>query len=134
MALAETSLGIMMREKMDWLGQRQRVLSQNIANVDTPKYRSKELAPIDFARALRRETRQLPLNMTNRSHIRSPHADNSFRQTRVREPYEVAPDGNTVVMEEQMMKVNDTASEYQLMSSIYKKYRSMYRIALGKQR
>ena len=36
--------------RMSWLSQRQAVLSQNIANADTPDYRPKDLRATDFSR------------------------------------------------------------------------------------
>jgi flagellar basal-body rod protein FlgB len=36
--------------RMSWLSQRQAVLSQNIANADTPDYRPKDLRVADFTR------------------------------------------------------------------------------------
>ena len=39
-------------QRMAWLEYRQRVLAQNVANADTPGYRSRELRP--FADALAR--------------------------------------------------------------------------------
>ena len=42
------SLFGMVKSKLAWLGQRQEVLAQNIANSDTPKYRASDLKPYDF--------------------------------------------------------------------------------------
>jgi len=37
-------------QRMDWLGQRQKVLAQNIANADTPDYVPHDLKPQEFRR------------------------------------------------------------------------------------
>src|SRR3546814_14076552 len=37
-------------KRMDWLGQRQKVLAQNIANADTPDYVPRDLKPQEFRR------------------------------------------------------------------------------------
>ena len=47
------------------------------------------------------------------------------------EPYETAPDGNAVILEEQTAKAGKTALDHQLASNIYKKYVGMIKIALG---
>jgi flagellar basal-body rod protein FlgB len=47
--------------------------------------------------------------------------------------YEVAPDGNAVVLEEQSAKAAQTALDFQLTSNLYRKYLGMVRIALGTQ-
>ena len=47
--------------------------------------------------------------------------------------YETTPDGNAVILEEQMAKATQTALDYQLTSNLYRKYLGMVRIALGAQ-
>ena len=39
----------MLQQRMTWLSQRQNVLSQNVANADTPGYAAHDLKPLDFA-------------------------------------------------------------------------------------
>ena len=43
----------MLKERMSWLNQRQNVLSQNVANIDTPGYTARDLKPVDFEKALK---------------------------------------------------------------------------------
>ncbi len=134
MDLSQTTLIKMAREKMSWLGQRQAVLAQNIANANTPGYRSKELQAIEFDRELRALA---PVRMAATS---GKHLDGSVTppdhrvvKDRLRDVYEVNPDGNSVVMEEQMMKVSETQVDYQLATNIYHKQMRMFRTALGTQ-
>ncbi|MBC7801729.1 MAG: flagellar biosynthesis protein FlgB, partial [Gemmatimonadaceae bacterium] len=47
-------------------------------------------------------------------------------------PRERAPDGNAVSMEDQLMKVADTAGMQELVSTLYRKYHGMVRTALGR--
>src|SRR5690606_26446197 len=47
--------------------------------------------------------------------------------------YEVAPDGNAAVLEEQTAKAAETALAYQLTSNLYRKYLGMVRGGLGTQ-
>ena len=37
-----------LRERMAWLNQRQSVLSENVANADTPGFVARDLKPLDF--------------------------------------------------------------------------------------
>jgi flagellar basal-body rod protein FlgB len=48
MDLSNLKLFHAMKENMDWLSQRQRVIAQNIANSDTPNYEVKDLKALDF--------------------------------------------------------------------------------------
>ncbi|MGB8601645.1 MAG: hypothetical protein WCD42_05555, partial [Rhizomicrobium sp.] len=53
MDMTDVPLFSMLKQRMGWLGQRQGVLSQNVANADTPKYTPSDLKPIDFEKELR---------------------------------------------------------------------------------
>ncbi len=59
MTVQSTQLFSMLGDKMNWLTQRQRVVSQNIANADTPRYQSSDLQPLEFSRAMRAQTQKL---------------------------------------------------------------------------
>ena len=47
----------MISQQLRWLGQRQEVLSQNLANSDTPGYQARDIEPMAFGDALRQERR-----------------------------------------------------------------------------
>lgn len=132
MAISDTPLVGMLTQKMDWLTQRQRVLAQNIANADTPGYRARDIEAIDFERALKGQQGALQLAVTSPAHVTSPSGQESFRSVRNRSPYEVAPDGNQVVIEEQMMRLSETAGDFELTTGLYRKYMGLYRMALGR--
>jgi flagellar basal-body rod protein FlgB len=113
-------------QKMHYLGQRQKVLSQNIANANTPGYEPHDLKPFDFKEVVARY--QMVPSVSRPQHIMgtlgSPKPFASPEQRRV---YESSPDGNEVVMEEQMLKSSHTQQDYMLMSNIYQKQVSMFR-------
>ena len=132
MAIGDTPLVGMLTHQMDWLSQRQRVIGQNIANADTPGYRALDIEPIDFERALRNQQGQLKLARTSASHVASPGDAETFRTARERTPYETAPAGNQVVLEEQMMKMSQTAGDFEFVTNMYRKYMGLYRMALGR--
>ncbi len=124
----------MMSTKMEWLGRRQRVLAQNIANADTPGYAPKDLDPIDFKSKFKRDTFRLQLAVTNTGHIDSKIRQSAFGDEKeARKKYEISPTGNAVVLEEQLIKVADNAGQHQLATSLYRKNLNLFRIALGRQ-
>lgn len=131
MALQSSPLYSMLGDKMNWLTQRQEVLAQNIANSDTPGYRAKDIADLDFSQSLREARSSLVLAQTNGNHIPSPKEQETFRVSGQNRPYEVSPSGNAVILEEQMMKMNETTADYNLATSLFKKYQGLYQIALG---
>ena len=129
-----SNLGLfqMARQQMDWLGERQSVLAQNIANANTPNYNSRDLEPLDFSRQLA-QVRQINMVSTAGKHLQGSviRPDHRVDELRAREVYETNPDGNGVVMEEQLIKVSDTQMRFQLASNIYQKHQSMLRTSLG---
>jgi flagellar basal-body rod protein FlgB len=123
--------------RMSWLSQRQVVLSQNIAHADTPDYRPKDLRAADFTRlveGIAARQGQLALAHTAPAHLEgAPVARVGLAGRAQATVYEVAPDGNAVVLEEQSARAAETALDYQLTSNLYRKYLGMVRIALGHQ-
>ncbi|MCG8596308.1 MAG: flagellar basal body protein [Kiloniellales bacterium] len=119
--------------RMGWLGQRQEVLAQNIANADTPDYRPLDLKPGPFDRVLARETKPVRLARSDAGHLTAPQADKGrdFKDGRV-PGYETAPAGNAVVLEQQLVSVAETQMDFQMMTSLYRKHLGMFRTALGR--
>ena len=133
MDLGGTGLFRLMKGKLDWLTERQQVLAQNIANSDTPHYRPSDLTGFSFDRALG-QTRQLAPTRTVVGHMAGAlqAQGNDVQKDRPRHNYEVAPDGNSVFMEEQMTKVADTGMTYQLVTNLYRKHVGLMRTAIGR--
>jgi flagellar basal-body rod protein FlgB len=122
-----------MKKKFAWLSQRQEVLAENIANADSPGYQARDLKPFDFKRILQRQKSVVNLDQTNPLHIAGRHqSDGDFQAQKERKPYETAPDGNSVILEEQMQKMNETGTTHRLMTELYKKNLNLFKIALGK--
>lgn len=119
-------------ERMGWLGARQGVLAQNIANADTPEFTPRDLKPLDFSAHLAGVEAVTP-SRTNAMHLvgTKPPAG-AFADGKTKEQYESTPVGNAVVLEEQMMAVTQTQSDYQLMTNLYRKQLDMIRMALGR--
>jgi flagellar basal-body rod protein FlgB len=132
MDLNDFAIFRMMSGKMRWLGQRQRVLAENIANADTPKYRAHDLKSVDFQQRGVSSPFRVQLARTHDGHFKGASDSKAFADQENRTPYEVSPTGNSVIVEEQMLKVGQTAADHQLMTNLYRKHISMFRIALGR--
>lgn len=120
--------------KMNYLDKRQTVLSNNIANADTPGYQSQDLTKVDFGSVLKKITKQntVTLETTNPGHMPGPNAVKNAKDMKDKMTYEVAPDKNGVVLEEQMVKANQTQMDYAMITNLMGKQISMYKIALGR--
>lgn len=116
-----------------YLAQRHAVLAANLANADTPGFRPNDLKP--FAASLRELGARVPpvgLARTQAAHLQggATPARGDARSMRAGS-YEVAPSGNAVVIEEQMLKMSRTQLDYQLAASLYGKHVAMLKAALG---
>lgn len=117
-ALAERRLG--------WLEQRQRVLSQNVANADTPQYRARDITP--FERLMRGGT--APLARTDGAHLLP--AGGAVRARADRAVTERTPNGNGVALDEQALKIADTDGAHALATGLHRRYLGLFRTALGR--
>lgn len=121
--------------KMDFLNQRQRVISQNVSNADTPGYQPQDVMPVDFSKVLKnvteRGTGSVSLETTNNAHMPPPNKINEPRSDEQKETYEVAPVGNAVIMEEQLINANQNVADYNLMTNLLQKNVNMIRTSLG---
>lgn len=115
-----------------WLGARQGVLAQNIANADTPGFRPTDLVPFERALAASTSISALSLARTAPAHLpgAGPPRPGDPRDRRVGS-WEVAPSGNAVVIEEQMEKLARTQLDHQLVTSLYGRHVAMLKTALG---
>lgn len=132
MNLSEFPIFRMMTGKMKWLSSRQAVLSQNIANADTPKYRPLDLKEVDFRKPDVGSPFRVELTRTNEAHFGRTGEKQDFRSDREKDTYETLPAGNAVVLEEQLMKVAENRHDYELMTQLYRKHMQMFRTALGR--
>lgn len=130
----------LIHSKMNWLTRRQTVLTQNIVNTNTPGFKAKDLQAPSFKGALSlKDSRspnkpQVSLQATNGNHLQpSPHSKASAPDM-VETPGDPKLSGNTVDPHEQLMKINETGTEYYKMSMAYMKFRDIFKIALGKGR
>ncbi len=132
MDLNNLKLFKMAMTRMDWASQRQRVLSQNISNADTPLYRPKDLNALNFKQVLRGEmTPHVQVAMTNPNHLKGTIPEQEkFRDIGQRKTFEASPDGNQVVVEEQMQKVSDTRAAYDTAVTLMQANLKMLSIAL----
>ncbi|MGB8841291.1 MAG: flagellar basal body rod protein FlgB [Aliidongia sp.] len=118
--------------KMSWLTGRQHILAENVANVDTPQYKAADLRPLDFRNELAQFQGKLQPVATDSRHLSGTVPASASREEPLTDPIERDISGNTVSIEEEMMKVSDTMADYQLMTSLYKKQIGMFKAALGR--
>jgi flagellar basal-body rod protein FlgB len=129
MDISRIPLFAAMSKRMAWLSQRQTVLADNVANANTPGYAAKDLKDPDFRRLVPKPG-AIQLAATQPNHIvQAPRAAAGTEV--VTAPTDESIDGNGVSLEEQMMKVSTNASDFALVSSLYKDQIGLIKTALG---
>ncbi len=131
MDLPDVPLLAMLRERMNWLHQRQDVLSDNVANADTPNYVARDLKPLDFEQALSTTTSGPSLVTTNLRHISLTPTHMGKFEDHETPDQESSPNGNSVALEAEMVKVSDTQAQFQAAANLYAKAMSMMKEAIG---
>ncbi|MCB9964343.1 MAG: flagellar basal body rod protein FlgB [Rhodospirillales bacterium] len=125
-----------MSAKMNYLDQRQKLLAQNVANADTPNYRPKDLTKADFSSVLKNLTegpvKSVHLETTDKKHIPAAGEVDTGKTQERKVTYEVAPAGNAVVLEEELIKASQNTMDYNMMTSLYAKSIGMMKTAIGR--
>ena len=134
MDLPDIPLLSMLRQRMTWLNQRQDVLSQNVANADTPGFVAHDLKQLDFSQILEGATNTNggTMRVTDPRHIAiGPTKQSQFDDYETHD-VESNPNGNSVSLEMEMIKVSDTQAQFQAAANLYAKAMTMMKTAIGR--
>jgi flagellar basal-body rod protein FlgB len=129
MPISDIPILSMLRTRMQWHQERQRVLAENVANADTPGYHARDLAPPKFETALR--TASLALVTTSPTHIGAGSGGSPFAEDKDPQ-YEVRPRGNAVSHEDEMLKLAGNQMDYDAASSLYAHSLALIKTAVGR--
>lgn len=132
--LSSITLLAMTKEQIRYLSERQTVLSQNIANANTPGYIPKDLKPLDFKALAEESAGGISLATTHPGHMSPTSSASKFKRIEQPDAFEVTPTGNAVVLEEQTLKMSGNSLNYQTATSVYKKMLDMLQTAAGTNR
>ena len=136
MDTSQIPLFAMLRQRLGYLGERQRVIAQNVANADTPGYAPRDLKAFKFTAQL--QSQQLGLSMqpaqTSAGHMpgggaKRPGASGGAFKSVKGADTETTLDGNSVVLEDQMIKMSEARMAYDAAVGFYQKSLNMLRTA-----
>jgi flagellar basal-body rod protein FlgB len=130
MPISDISILAMLRTRMEWHQERQRVLAENVANADTPNYRARDLAPPDFKREL--SVASLDLVRSDAQHMVGEGFGGSQFASDSNGRFEVRPRGNSVTHEDEMMKVASNQMDFEAVASLYTRSLALIKLAIGK--
>jgi flagellar basal-body rod protein FlgB len=112
----------MLKGRLSWLNQRQHVIAENVANADTPGFTPSDLTPYTFQGAMQAQGAGM-MAVTSPGHMTPPGMTSSAAQSGARAvekpDSETKLDGNSVVLEEQMMKMGDARIDYDAAIGFY---------------
>jgi flagellar basal-body rod protein FlgB len=141
MDLSGIPLFSVLQNKLGYLSEREKVIAQNVANASTPGFTPNDLKPFDKQPGMdpRANARILAPPAQTDSGTSMGAASSSRRSDRPKTYLsEAAPDsettldGNQVVLEEQMLKMNEARSDYEAAIGFYQKSLSLLHLAIRK--
>jgi flagellar basal-body rod protein FlgB len=122
-----------LQTRMGWLSGRQKLVAENVANASTPGYKPRDLAAQNFDTLLKGQAEgggQLGMATTNAAHMQI----DGFKPGAAREvtalDSETTMDGNSVVLEEQMLKMAESRMQFDAAVGFYQKSMAMVRMAM----
>ena len=122
----------LMKARLQMLGDRQKVIAENVANVSTPGFVPRDIDQDSFAAALQRMAGRASgpghttMVATQAGHM-APQGGASAGYNMP--DSETTLDGNSVVVEEQMMKIAETRMDFETMVGLYQKSLGLLRLA-----
>lgn len=134
MAITDVPILSMLRTKLNWSQERQKVLAENVANSDTPNYRGRDLVAPKFREPgliAARPVAQVTLAATQGAHIGGMTLSGSKFESE-RKGSEIRPTGNSVNLEDEMMKVAANQMDYQAATALYSRSLNLLKTALGR--
>jgi flagellar basal-body rod protein FlgB len=130
MTISNIPLFSMLRTRMHWHQERQRVLAENVANADTPQFQPRDLTPPTFD-PRRPAVAEISLVRTNPAHFAGAGGGTRFQLDR-NGAFEARPSGNAVSLEDEMMKVANNQMDFQAATSLYTRGLGMLKTAIGR--
>ena len=115
-----------LRTKMQWHQERQRLLSENVSNSDTPNFKPRDLVQPKFEStgASAGAAGSLAMMRTATGHI-APSGGGHERRSALRA-------GPGVNLEDEMLKVSANQMDYAAVTSLYSKSLHLLKTAIGK--
>ncbi|MEM6386063.1 MAG: FlgB family protein [Pseudomonadota bacterium] len=111
-------------------GARQAQVARNIANSDVPGYRARDL--VEFSEVLKGSPRGDSLRTTRTGHVLHSSFEAQYATREI--AGQASPNGNTVSIEQEMVRGTDAKSSHDLALTIYKSSLDILRTSLGKGR
>ena len=128
---ADLPLVSMLKTRMHWHQSRQKILAENVANADTPGFKPSDLKEPASTRSGAPVGGTLSVSLTSAGHLAGA-AVRPGEDPQAARRFETTPSGNSVSLEEEMLKSAGNQSDFQLAASLYAKSLQLLRTAVGR--
>ncbi len=133
MNLADIPLFSMLRGRLGYLSERQKVIAQNVANADTAGYVAQDLKPFSFESKVRAQAQSGAVMAATQAGHMQPKGVRSglggaYKPLKTPDS-ETTLNGNSVVLEEEMIKMSDARMQYDAAIGFYQKSLNLLRLA-----
>lgn len=108
--------------------ERAKIVAGNVANADTPGYRARDLRP--FAESYR-NAGDNPIRATRAGHFASTDSGGDIARL-TEEQGGRAPNGNSVSLEEEMVKTAEVKRQHDISLAVYRSSLTLLRTAIGR--
>lgn len=124
----------MLRTYLDIVSFRHKILSKNIANVNTPGYKADEVRlPQKFADLVGTRSKKIQLKATSTKHIvKNDDNNNGVASCKLTDPFETKPNGNNVSLTQQLTKISQNQTLYDTALKAYASSSNLVSTILGK--
>ena len=103
-------------KRLQWLSDRQKAVSENIANADVAGYRAKDVESFSSYMQKSQAAQLLP----------------NAEETEANVSWSEDLSGNNVVLEEQMMEANANAGQFRIAANLYRKAHELVQTVAGR--
>ncbi len=123
MDLSKITSFALLEEKMKYNADRQQVIAENFANVDTPGYKRKDIEKPDFANIFNEKLSALTPAQTNSKHIGAVDDDSINGR-------KVITSEDKVQLDMEALEMMQNSTSYSEANATYKKMLSLVRVAI----
>lgn len=104
-----------------YLELRQSTIATNVANVNTPGFKARDVEP--FNKVL--DGTPVRLATTSPSHLQLSAAETDTRKIAKKDSWDVVHSGNSVSLEQEMIKGSDVSRDYSMNSAVVRSFHRM---------
>ena len=131
--ISESPIFEALKQRLNFLESRQKLISENVANATTPNYTPRDLDEQAFVRQLERNVAtpsSFQLARSDAQHLSGAQRSAPTVARIISAPdTEATLDGNRVVLEDQMFKMNRNRMDFETAIGVYQKALQIVRLA-----